>query len=190
MLLLERGHHRHHGLDKPGPLGTLRAKAAFAPQDTRADGALRRIVRRLDAFHAHKGPQGVVDFEHLPTDAFRLGHATGLARFEPPRDLAPHRPHRDPELRVGAVSHRGRDATHETSAGPAPAGPPRSPATVLRAQSWLQSPAADAPSRLAATGWDTTCRRSSDPSPGCRRTAPPTVPARPWPHATGGPRRR
>jgi hypothetical protein len=40
MLLFERGHHRHHRLDKPRPLGTLGAKAAFAPQDTRADGAV------------------------------------------------------------------------------------------------------------------------------------------------------
>src|SRR5206468_10160343 len=100
MLLLERGHYRPHRFDKTRPLGTLCAKAAFAPQDPRADSALRRIVRGLDAFHAHKGPQGVVGFEHLPTDAFRLGHTTGLARFEPPCDRAPDGTHRDPELGV------------------------------------------------------------------------------------------
>ncbi len=81
MLLLERGHDRHHSLDKARPLGTLRAKAAFAPQDTRANSALRRIVRGLHAFNPHEGPQGVVDLEHFPTDPFRLGHPTGLARL-------------------------------------------------------------------------------------------------------------
>src|SRR5881296_3343853 len=104
MLLFKRGHHRHHGLDKARPLGTLRAKAAFAPQDTWADGALCRIVRGLDAFHPHKGPQGVIDLEHLPTDTFRLGHTTGLAHLEPSRDRAPDRPHRDPELGVRALA--------------------------------------------------------------------------------------
>src|SRR5262249_14986681 len=76
----------------------------LAPQDTRADGALGRIVRGLDAFHTYKGPQGVVDLEHLPTDAFCLGHATGLARFEPPCDRTPDRTHRDPELGVRATA--------------------------------------------------------------------------------------
>ncbi len=66
MLLFERGYHRHHDLHKARALGTLRPKAPFAPQDTRADGVLRRIVRGLDAFHTHKGPQGVVDFEDKP----------------------------------------------------------------------------------------------------------------------------
>ncbi len=49
MLLLERGHHRHHRLDKARPLGTLRPKAAFAPQDTRANSTFRRIVGGLHA---------------------------------------------------------------------------------------------------------------------------------------------
>ena len=44
--------------------------------------------------------RAVIDLEHFPTDAFCLGHATGLARFEPPRDRAPDRTHRDPELGV------------------------------------------------------------------------------------------
>src|SRR4029077_6581199 len=101
MLLLERGHHGHHGLDKPRPLRTLRAKTAFAPQDTRTDGALRRIVGWLDAFHAHKSPQGLIDLEHFPTDAFRLCHATRLARLEQPRYMAPKRAHQDPKLCVG-----------------------------------------------------------------------------------------
>jgi hypothetical protein len=47
MLLLERGRHGHHGLDTSGPLSTLRAKAALAPQDTRADGTLSRILHTL-----------------------------------------------------------------------------------------------------------------------------------------------
>ena len=94
MLLFERGHYRHHSLNKARPRATLRAKAAFAPQDTWTDGTLRRIVRGLHAFHAHKGPQGVVDFEHFATDAFCLGHATGLAGFEPPRDRAPNQTRR------------------------------------------------------------------------------------------------
>ncbi len=106
MLLFERGYHRHHDLHKARALGTLRPKAPFAPQDTRADGVLRRIVRGLDAFNTHKGPQGVVDFEDLPVDAFRLGHTTGLPRFEPARPLAPERSHQDPELGVwqGAIA--------------------------------------------------------------------------------------
>src|SRR5437763_14128282 len=101
MLLLERGHHGHHSLDKPRPLGTLRAKTAFAPQDTWTDSALRRIVGRLDAFHTHKGPQGLIDLQHFPTDAFRLCHATGLASLEQPSHVAPQRAHQGPELRVG-----------------------------------------------------------------------------------------
>ena len=60
MLLLERGHHGHHGLDKPRPLGTVRAKAAFAPEHPGPDRPLRGVVRRLDLGVAHKGPQGVI----------------------------------------------------------------------------------------------------------------------------------
>src|SRR5262245_27062346 len=100
MLLLEGGHDRHHGLHKSRPLSTLCAKAAFAPQDTRANGALRRIVRGLDACNPHARPQGVVDFEDFATAPFRLGHPTGWAGFEPPCDRAPERPHRDSELGV------------------------------------------------------------------------------------------
>src|SRR4030095_6700654 len=47
------------------------------------------------------GPQAVVDFEHFTPDAFGLGHATRLARFEQPRDLASQRTHQDTEARVG-----------------------------------------------------------------------------------------
>ena len=100
MLLLECCHHRHHRLDKPRALCALRPKAAFTPQHTRAERALGRIICGLNAFHAHKGPQGVIDLEHLPTDPFGLGHATGLARFEPSRDRTPDRTHHDPELGV------------------------------------------------------------------------------------------
>jgi len=70
MRLFACGDHRHHGLDKARPLGTLRAKAALAPQNTRADSALCRIVRGLDAFYPHQGPPGVIDLEHLRASAF------------------------------------------------------------------------------------------------------------------------
>src|SRR4030095_12379389 len=100
MLLLERSHHSHHGLDKPCPLGTLGPKAAFAPQDARTDRPLGGIVGRLDTFHPYKGPQGLMDLEHFPTDAFCLRHATGLACLEQARYVPPQRTHQDPELRV------------------------------------------------------------------------------------------
>src|SRR5262249_36964949 len=34
------------------------------------------VVGWFDTFHAHKGPQGVVNFEDFATDACRLGHPT------------------------------------------------------------------------------------------------------------------
>ena len=47
VLLPQRCHHRHQRFDKPGPICTLRSKAAFAPQHARADGALGGIIRWL-----------------------------------------------------------------------------------------------------------------------------------------------
>src|SRR5687767_15129966 len=81
MLLLERGHHRHRRLAKARPPGTLRAKAACAPQDARTDSALRHLGGRCAACHAHTSPQGLIDLEYFLTDAFRLGQATGLPRL-------------------------------------------------------------------------------------------------------------
>src|SRR5262249_2085824 len=97
MRLFERGHYRHHDFDKTGACPTLSPKAAFAPPNPWADGTLRRIIGGLHTFHAHKGPQAVVDFEYFTPDAFGLGHATRLARFEQPRDLASQRTHQDTE---------------------------------------------------------------------------------------------
>jgi hypothetical protein len=102
MLLCERGPHRPQGLNKSGPRCPGRATAACAPQDTRADGALRRLVRGRDAFNAPKGPPRVLDLAHLPTDACRRGNAPGLTRVAPPRDRTPERTHGAPDLGVRA----------------------------------------------------------------------------------------
>ena len=102
MLLCERGHSRHHDCDKTAASFPLRPTAAFAPPHPGAAGPLRRIVRGLHACHAPKGPPAVVDCEPCTTDACCLGHATRLARCEPPRDLASQRTPQDTAARVGA----------------------------------------------------------------------------------------
>src|SRR5262249_60579175 len=66
----------------PGPLGTLGAKTPFAPQLPRPNRPLRRIVRGLHPFMAHKCPQGLTQLEDLPTGAFGLGDATALAHLQ------------------------------------------------------------------------------------------------------------
>jgi hypothetical protein len=38
VLLLEPGYNHHYGFDKPGLLGTLSARAAFAPEHAWTDG--------------------------------------------------------------------------------------------------------------------------------------------------------
>src|SRR5919108_514347 len=82
MLLLKCGYHGHHGFDKARPLGTLRAKAAFAPEHAGPNGPLRRIVCRFHPDMAHERPQGLPPLEDVPTRPFRLRHATGVSRFE------------------------------------------------------------------------------------------------------------
>ena len=95
MLLLERCHDRHHGFDKPGPVGTLGPKAAFAPQDT------RRIARSAALFvgstpstrtNVHKASYSLSTSRQTPSV---LAHATRLAGLEQARDVAPNRAHRD-----------------------------------------------------------------------------------------------
>jgi hypothetical protein len=56
VLLSERCHDCQQRFDKPGPISTLRSKAAFAPQHARADGVLGGIIRWLHAFDTHKCP--------------------------------------------------------------------------------------------------------------------------------------
>ena len=189
MLLLERGHHRHHRFDKARPCGTLGPKAAFAPEDPRANRPLGGIVRGLHAFDPHERPQGVVDL----SSSRQVPSVLGTPQVWPASSS------RATARRSGRIRTRkwawvqraiADRCHHETSAGPAPAGLPQSPGSGPHARSWLQSRAADAPSRPAATASDTRCRRSSDPSPTCPRTAPPRAPGPPWPHATGGPQRR
>ena len=100
MLLFERGHHGHYGLDKPRSPCALGAKAAFAPQDTWANRALRRIVGRLDAFDPHERPQRVIQFADLPTDHLGFRHPTDLPPLEQTRDTAPNRTQEEAEPRV------------------------------------------------------------------------------------------
>jgi hypothetical protein len=47
VLLLERGDHGHQRFDKPGTLGTVGAKAPFAPADPWADRPLS-LARNRD----------------------------------------------------------------------------------------------------------------------------------------------
>jgi hypothetical protein len=98
MLLLERCHDRHHHRDKLGSLCTLGPETAFTPQDTWADRPLGGIIGWLDAFHAYKGPQRVVQLPYFPAHACGLRHPAGLARLQQPGDFPPPRTHHDPEL--------------------------------------------------------------------------------------------
>src|SRR5215207_6660584 len=79
VLLLERCHHRHHGLNNTRTVGTLCPKTAFAPEDPWTDRPLCRIVRRLNLGVAHERPQRLAPLEQLSAGSFGLGHPTGLA---------------------------------------------------------------------------------------------------------------
>src|SRR6184192_2739829 len=48
LLLLQRGHHRHHTLDKARTVLALRAKAALTPLHPRTDRPLRRVIGWFD----------------------------------------------------------------------------------------------------------------------------------------------
>jgi len=57
LLLLTAYQHRQHRRDKPTTPLTLGAKTDFAPQHRAAEIALRYIIGRVNALHAHERPQ-------------------------------------------------------------------------------------------------------------------------------------
>ena len=84
MLLLQRGHHRHHRFDKAGAFRALGPKAPLAPEDPWPNRPLGGVVRGLHPVVPHERPQGLPQLEQLPAGALRLGHPTRLARFQQP----------------------------------------------------------------------------------------------------------
>src|SRR5437763_15390170 len=84
LLLLQRGHHRHHTLDKARTVLALRAKAALTPLHTRTDRPLRRAIGWFDTLDLHKRPQRLAPLQHLPARPFRCRHTTFTTHFPSP----------------------------------------------------------------------------------------------------------
>ena len=66
MLLLQRGHHRHHRFDTAGAFRALGPKAPLAPEDPWPNRPLGGVVRGLHPFVPHERPQGLPQLEQLP----------------------------------------------------------------------------------------------------------------------------
>src|SRR4030095_11384971 len=88
LLLLQRGHHRHHTLDKARTVLALRAKAALTPLHTRTDRPLRRVIGWFDPLDLHERPQRLAPLQDVPTRPGGLGHTAPAARCQPSLHLA------------------------------------------------------------------------------------------------------
>jgi hypothetical protein len=133
-MLLREGHcHRHPGFTEARPLGTLGAKAAFAPEYARPNRPLRRVVRQLHALMAHERRQRLPSLQHFPIGPFSLGHPTRLARVRPPLHLAPNRPHRAGKTRMaeGAIADPMPPVAHLARLRPPPLSNVTGPSTAL-----------------------------------------------------------
>jgi hypothetical protein len=189
MLLLQRGHHRHHRFNKAGALWALRPKAPLAPEDPWPNGPLRGVVRGLHPFVTHECPQALPQLQDLPAAALCLGHPTGLARVQQPRHVAPDGPQIPGKGRVGQRPVADPMPPMEHLTGLRLQGSRRSLESAPHTPSWRRYHAASAPNRGAAARLDTRCRRSSDRSPTSPRSVPPRVPAPPCRGATTVPQR-
>jgi len=164
MLLLQRGHHRHHRFDKTGALWALGPKLLLR-QRTLAESPARRVVRG-STLRDHERPQGLPELQssrRCPPS----WHPTCLARFQQPLHVAP-----DCHIYL-ARSHgsvRRGPMHHETSDGPAPQGSPllRAPAPLDHGFDITPQCAHQSCRRQVGTS----CRRSSDPSPTIPEASP------------------
>ncbi len=77
---------RQHPSDELAALCALRPKAGSPPNHGRAQGALCRVVGRLDTCPAHKQPEGFLDFEQFATGP----RCPRSGRLLPPRYLVSH----------------------------------------------------------------------------------------------------
>src|SRR5688572_21890241 len=107
VLLLQRRYYRHHAFDKARARFALGTETTLAPLHTRTDRALSRIVRGLDAFNLHEGPQGFATLEKLAAGPLGLGDPTLATRFQETLHLAAKRRHVGAKRRTlqGAISH-------------------------------------------------------------------------------------
>ena len=152
------------------PCCALRAEAGAPPDHRRTQGALRRVVGRLDAVHAYKQPEGGLDFEQLATRA--RGPRPG--RFLP----ASHRVRRtccEPLLDGARISTTAAAKAsrvtvpsrtrchHETSGGLVRASPRRSAAMLHRVRRSCETRGSGAPSTTAAAQAATNHSPSTDP---------------------------
>ena len=132
VVLFAGGGGRHNALDKPASFGAVRAKAPFAPLDCRTRGPFCRVVCRLDAGNAHKGPQVFGVFEDPFARAFHFLMATLRPFAQKPFDVCAQPPHVLPEraalqrFAFQACSEYFYDATNGTSGRNVPATPHRS----------------------------------------------------------------
>src|ERR671925_2212706 len=93
LLLLQRGHHRHHTLDKARTILALRAKATLTPLHTRTDRPLRRVIGGFDTLDLYERPQRLAPLQHLPACPCGVGHTTLAARFQEAFHLLAKRAH-------------------------------------------------------------------------------------------------
>jgi hypothetical protein len=120
VLLLKGGHDGHHGFHKARAVGTLGAKASFAPEHPGADGAFGRIIGRLDLLMPHERPQRLPPLADLPTRPFCFRDTTGLSCFEQSLHLPPDRSHIGGKagMAQGAIVHPMPPLEHLTGLRP------------------------------------------------------------------------
>src|SRR6516225_279461 len=107
LLLLQRGHHRHHTLDKARTVLALRAKAALTPLHPRTDRPLRRVIGWFDTLDLHERPQRLTPLQHLTACPCGFGHTTLTPHFQEAFHLPAKRAHIRPKRRAlqSALAH-------------------------------------------------------------------------------------
>jgi hypothetical protein len=100
LLLLQRGHHRHHTLDKARTVLALRTNAALTPLHTRTDRPLRRVLGGFDTLDLHECPPCLTPLQNLTTCSVGFGHTTLTPHFQEPFDFAAQRAPLRPKRRA------------------------------------------------------------------------------------------
>src|SRR5215475_378914 len=145
LLLLQRGHHRHHTLDKARTVLALRAKAPLTPLHPRTDRPLRRVIGWCDTLDLHERPQRLAPLQHLPAWPCGCGHTTYSPLpigVPPPGEAGSY----TTETSSVAGCPRAPDATTQTSGAPAPARRHQSPRSAHHGRAWLRHRGTHAPS--------------------------------------------
>src|SRR5919197_1937934 len=158
LLRAQSEHDRQHPGDELATERRLRAETGPPPDPRRPQGALGRVIRRLDTCHTHKQPEGWLDFEQLATRprGSRPGRLIPARRFishtpyEPLLNLSRESRHPLPPSLRGSRCHREHEATTPTICELGRAIPRRSFAILRRVRRSFEIRRSEAPNTIAA----------------------------------------